>query len=154
MKVLILYFTRTGHTLEAVSAIAKGIYSAGSQADLIEVRDFSAAKLANYDALIVGSPCWGGSLGAGVAKPIVKALNSLKPEALQGKKCSGISVYAWKGANNTVKDLGKILRQKGCQDYIPGPITRAGVPFSLWKGPAVSPEDEEHFRAFGVDFVA
>ena len=153
MKVLILYFTKTGHTLEAASAIAEGIYSAGSQADLVGIEDFSAADLANYDALIVGSPCWGGSLGAGVSKPIVKALDTLKPGALQGKKCSGISVHAAKGADNTIKILGEILRQKGCQDYTPGPIARAGVPFSLWKGPAVSPDDRERFRAFGVDFV-
>ena len=153
MKVLILYFTKTGHTLEAASAIVEGIYSAGSQAHLVDTEDFSAADLANYDALIVGSPCWGGIFGAGVARPIVKALDTLKPGDLQGKKCSGISVHAGKGADNTVKTLGETLRQKGCQDYTPGPIARAGVPFSLWKGPAVSPDAQERFRAFGVDFV-
>jgi menaquinone-dependent protoporphyrinogen IX oxidase len=38
MKVLILCFTKTGHTLEAANATAEGIRSVGSEADLLTAR--------------------------------------------------------------------------------------------------------------------
>jgi multimeric flavodoxin WrbA len=155
MKVLILYHTKTGHTLEAANATAEGIRSAGSEADLVSAKNWNPAALADYDALIVGSPCWAGSVtSAGVAAPITRALDSLAPGALQGKRCSGISVHSGMGAETTVRTIGQILAQKGGADYRPGPVARAGVPLSLWKGPSVSAEDSERFRAFGAAFVA
>jgi flavodoxin len=154
MKVLILYYTKTGHTLEAANATAQGIRSAGSEADLVTVKAFDAADLAHYDALIVGSPCWAGSLTPlGVAEPMVKALDALAPGSLAGKRGSGISVHSGIGGATTVRTIGEILAQKGCEDYRPGPVARAGVPFSLWKGPSVSREDEARFTAFGAEFV-
>lgn len=153
MKVLVLYFTRTGHTLEAATATARGIEAAGAQADLVAVGDFDPAKIANYDAVIVGSPCWSGMFGSGIAKPIAQALHKLSSQALSGKRCGGIAVNAAAGAQTTVKSIGEILRQKGCTDYRPGPIAAAGAPMSLWKGPAVKPADEESFKNFGSEFV-
>jgi len=154
MKTLILYFTKSGHTLEAADATAAGIRSAGSEVNLVSANGFRTTELANYDALIVGSPCWGGTInGSGVAKPVVQALNALPPESLKGKRCAGISVCAVMGAETTVKAIGEMLVQKGCEDYRDGPIAKAGVPLSLWKGPAVSPEDEVLFKAFGAGFV-
>ena len=43
---------------------------------------------------------------------------------------------------------------RGAKDYRPGPAAKAGVPFSLWKGPSVSSQDEERFKAYGAQFVA
>ena len=154
MKVLILYFTKTGHTLEAANATAEGIRSAGSEAALIEAQAFDPAQLASYDALIVACPCW-----AGVAdqfllpKPMERALTALAAETLQGVRCGGISVHSGAGGENTVRHLGETLAQKGNKDYRPGPAARAGVPFSLWVGPSVKPEDEARFAAYGTAFV-
>jgi flavodoxin len=154
MKVLILYYTKTGHTLEAANATAQGIRSAGSEADLVTVKAFDVADLVSYDALIVGSPCWAGSLlPTGVANPVTRALDALAPGSLAGKRGGGISVHSGTGGKNTVKTIGEVLTQKGCEDYRPGPVARAGVPFSLWVGPSVSREDEARFRAFGAEFV-
>ena len=155
MKVLILYFTKTGHTLEAASATAEGIRSAGSEADLIAAQDFDPAQLAGYEALIVACPCW-----AGVAdqfllpKPMERALTALAADALQDVRCSGISVQSGMGGENTIRHLGEVLAQKGNADYRPGPAARAGTPFSLWKGPSVKPEDEARFKSYGAAFVA
>jgi len=154
MKVLVLYYTKTGHTLEAANATAEGIRAAGSQVDLVPVGSLDAIDLASYDALIVGSPCWAGSLTPlGVAEPVVKALETLAPGALEGKRGGGISVHSGIGGATTVRTIGEMLVQKGCEDYRPGPAARAGIPLSLWKGPSVSPEDEARFRAFGKEFV-
>lgn len=153
MKVLILYFTKTGHTLEAARATAAGIRSAGSVADIVVTADFDAADLEGYDGLIVGSPCWNGAFGGGIARPVVQVLDKLPPNALKGKRGGGISVYGGVGGKNTVKAIGDVLAQLGCEDYKPGPAAKAGIPLSLWKGPSVSPDDEERLCAYGAQFV-
>ena len=155
MKVLILYYTKTGHTLEAANATAEGIRATGSEVDLVTVKDFAAHQLADYDALIIGSPCWRGAISkkGGIAGAVEKALKSLEPGILKGKRCGGISVHAAAGGENTVKNIGIRLGEKGCEDYRPGPAAAAGVALSLWKGRSVSAEDQERFRAFGSEFV-
>ena len=52
----------------------------------------------------------------------------------------------------SVNRLRDLLSKKGCKDYRPGPVAKAGVPFSLWKGPSVGPQDEERFKAYGAEF--
>ncbi|MBL7016031.1 MAG: hypothetical protein ISR84_00580 [Kiritimatiellales bacterium] len=155
MKILILYYSKTGHTLEAASATAEGIRSAGSEVDLIAVADFKADILARYDGLIAGSPCWAGSVtGAGVATPLLHPLRSLPADCLKGKRGGGIAVHCVTGGANTVNALNKLLCRKGCTDFRPGPAAKAGLPFSPWKGPSVSAQDEERFKAYGAEFVA
>jgi len=155
MKILILYYTKTGHTLEAANPVAEGIRNAGSEADLVNVKDFVADKLSDYDAFIVASPCHAGSISkkAGIAEPIKKALNGLKTDALNGKKCGGIAVNAGAGGEVTLKNIEAILMDKGNGEYIPGPVARAGSPLSLWKGRSVSVEDIELYKAYGAEFV-
>jgi multimeric flavodoxin WrbA len=155
MKVLLVYFTKTGHTLEAANATAEGIRAAGSEVDLVTAQSFEGHQLAGYEALIAASPCWAGSVGRPVlAPPLDRALAALSSEALRDKRCGGISVHSGIGGENTIQRIGEILAAKGCTEYRPGPAARAGVPFSLWKGPSVSPGDEARFRAYGTSFVA
>ena len=156
MKVLILYYTKTGHTLEAVNAVAEGIKKAGSGVEIVNVKDFIADKVSDFDAIIVGSPCWAGSISkkAGIARPVKKALNELRADALNGKKCGGISVSAsGTGGEVTLNNIKAIVMDKGGKEYMPGPVARAGSPISLWKGPSVSAKDLELYKAYGAEFV-
>ncbi len=155
MKVLIVYHSKTGHTLEAVQAVADGIHSAGSEAVITTAKDFNTSTIGEYDALLLASPCWAGSItGAGIAGPVKNVVALLPDESLAAKRCGGISICAYIGGANTVRAFHAILAEKGCKDYRPGPDARAGVPFSIVKGPAVKEEDKERFRAYGVQFVA
>lgn len=155
MKVLILYFSKTGHTLEAVNATTEGIRAAGSDADIVEVHDFEATAVADYEGIILASPCWSGSVTPwGVARPVLHALDNLQPDSLKGKRCGGISVHSQTGGKTTVKCLGKLLSGKGCEEYRPGPAAKAGVPFSLWTGPSVGAQDKDRFKDYGAKFVA
>lgn len=155
MKVLILYHSKTGHTLEAVTATAEGIKSTGSEVDLIEAADFKAEMMTDYQGFIVGSPCWAGSItGSGVAGPVARALKSLSAKSLESKRCGSVSVYSIAGGENTVGALGKLLKKKGCTDYKTGPVAKAGVPFSTWTGPSVTAEDEEQYKYYGAEFVS
>jgi len=155
MRVFVLYYTKTGHTLEAAKATAAGIRAAGSEADLVSVDGFDVTQLSDYDALVVGCPCWAGITGRAILPPpMERALNALPEGILAGKRGGGVSVHSGTGAEATVRHIGEVLTQKGCEDYKPGPVARAGVPFSLWVGPSVSPEDESQFRAYGTTFVS
>ena len=154
MKVLVLYFSKTGHTREAAEAVAQGIRAAGSTAQLIQATHFRADQLAEYDALIVASPCWAGSAGMPMLpKPLAGALAKLGAKDLAQKKCGGISVHAAKGGEGTVRRLGEIAMQKGCTDFVPGPVARAGTLLSVHRGPSVKPQDVERYRTYGSEFV-
>jgi flavorubredoxin len=154
MNVIILYYSKSGHTLEAANATAAGIRSVGSEVNIVSINDFQVSMLADYDGVIVGSPCWAGKITrSGVPKPLMKVLNMIPAGCLENKRCGGISVHSAMGGDVTVKTLGKILSQKGCEDCRLGPVAKAGSSLSLWKGPSVSPQDEELFKAFGAAFV-
>lgn len=155
MKVLILYFSKTGHTLEAANAIVEGIEAAGSEAEIVNVKEFDVSSISNYEAIIVGSPCWAGSMSKkkGVSKPVKKMLNAIEPGVLAGKKCGAFAVHSGNGGGNTVANIGSILKEKGCADCKIGPVATAGSPASLWKGKPVGPEDQEILKNFGSEFV-
>ena len=155
MKILILYHSKTGHTLEAVNAVAKGIRGAGSDATITAVKDFTPDTFAGYDGLILGSPCWAGSITrSGIAKPLVRAVEAMPEDSLRNRRCGGIAVHSKTGGAHTVQALGELLSRKGCTDYRRGPVAKAGVPFSIFKGTSVSSEDEKDFASWGAKFVA
>jgi len=152
MNALLLYHTKTGHTLEAANAIIQGIQKAGGSVTLVPAKDFTPQTINQYDMLIVGSPCWGGSIAGGVSTPISDALNKITNE-VKGKLCAGFSVNGGYGGQSTVRSMGERLKAKGCSEYIAGPVAKAGAPLSLWVGPAVKPEDLARYRAFGEELV-
>jgi multimeric flavodoxin WrbA len=153
MKVLILYYSKTGHTLEAANAISDGIKSGGSTSYIVSVDKFKSSILKKYDAIIVGSPCWAGVVSKnGVASPVTKTLNTLKGDSLKGKIGGGFAIEAIGGGISTVTTLGNILTSKGCDKYIVGPIAKAGTVLSISKGHSVSKEDLEHYKTYGAEF--
>ncbi|KQC10462.1 MAG: hypothetical protein APR62_12110 [Smithella sp. SDB] len=152
MNALLVYHTKTGHTLEAANAIVQGIQSAGGSVTLVLAKDFIPQTINHYDVLIVGSPCWGGSVASGVAGPIADAIKKITNE-VKGKLCAGFSVNSAFGGESTVRSIGERLKAKGCADYVAGPVAKAGATLSLWVGPAVKPEDIARYRTFGEDLV-
>jgi flavodoxin len=148
MNALLLYHTKTGHTLEAANAIVQGIQSAGGSVTLVLAKDFLPQTINQYNVLIVGSPCWGSDISTPVADAMDKITNEVK-----GKLCAGFAVNSGNGGQSTVKSIGERLKAKGCREYVAGPVAKAGAPFSLWVGSAVKPEDRAHYIAFGKDLV-
>lgn len=150
MKTAIVYYTKTGHTLEAAEAVAEGVREAGGSADIIHCQRVPAGALADYDVLLFGSPCWmGRESRTGICGPIKSFLRDLDPAVVKGKTCGGFAVQGGLGADRTVKAIGEILAAKGCARYAAGPYASAGVFLSLWKGPSVKPRDLERFREYG-----
>lgn len=155
MKTLILYYTKTGHTLEAINPIVLSIKAAGGEAKVVLDKDFENKMINDYESLIVASPCWGGCSGImGVAKPLVSILKNLPPESLKGKFCGGVAIHAKYGGESTLNHLKKLLSRKGCESFKPSPVIKAGTLLSLFKGPSVSKTDEERLKSYGKDFFS
>ncbi|WP_068475729.1 flavodoxin family protein [Saccharicrinis aurantiacus] len=155
MKILIIYHTKTGHTQEAITPMIEGLKAKGTKVDVSLAKDFNGSMLSDYDALIVGTPCWAGSSGiAGVASPVIKAIKSIPENELQGKLCGGVAVHAKYGGESTLRHLEKLLSQKGCESLLTAPVVKAGTLMSILKGPSVTKEAEEELRKFGEGFAS
>lgn len=69
VKILVLYYSRTGHTRQMAEAVALGVKAAGGSADLKPVAECSPDLMLEYDGLVVGSPTYYG-LAAGPIKDL------------------------------------------------------------------------------------
>ena len=58
-KVAVVYWSGTGNTEAMANAVADGAKKAGAEAELLGCSDFSAAKVAEYDAIAFGCPAMG-----------------------------------------------------------------------------------------------
>jgi len=107
--------------------------------------------VADRDVVIVGSPCHAGSVAirAGVSGPIRSVLKKLKPATLEGKVAGAFSVNSAYGGQRTVRAIEKHLQAAGARTPRQGVVIRAGVPFSLFRGPMASEEDRGQLREFG-----
>ena len=152
MKTLIVYWTKTGHTARAAEDIAQGMREQGAEVDLVNLRDHDAPPLEPYDILAVGSPCHAGSInhaGTGIAVPVVRFLRELQPGSLESRASGAFSVNSGLGGRRTVGSMERLLADRGARLVSPGPVVKAGVPFSLWEGPRASEQDRETLRDFG-----
>jgi len=154
MNTLILYHTKTGHTLEAIKPVEEGIRKAGGFVKTVLAEKFKVETIQNFDSLIIASPCWAGSSGiTGVAFPLVNVLKKLPENSLKNKYCGGIAIHARFGGEGTLKHIEKLLIKKGCNKFKPAPIIKAGVLMSLYKGPSVKKKDEILLEQFGFNYA-
>ncbi|MCK5297920.1 MAG: hypothetical protein KAJ76_03365 [Candidatus Heimdallarchaeota archaeon] len=72
MKILVLYYSLSGQTKKIAEAIFE-VAKKESDAELRELRDFSAEDFSNYDLAFVGSPCH----DADISKPIKLLLENI-----------------------------------------------------------------------------
>jgi flavodoxin len=87
MKVLVTYFSQTGNTEKIASAIHEEA-SKNHEVQSKQLKDISAADLAAFDFIFIGSPLHGGNLAA----PVKEFLSSIKSGS--GKKIAGFITHA------------------------------------------------------------
>lgn len=154
MKALVIYDSLYGNTEQIAKAIGGGI---GAEAKVVKVGEVSAADIAPYPYVIIGSPTQGGRM-----TPAVKTfLDSLPAEALTGKRFAAFDtrikgwakIFGWaapkiekaikeKGGNTTAQPQGFYVKgTKG--PLVEGEAERAttwakaivaGVPTNLMPG--------------------
>lgn len=70
-KMLVCYYTRTGNTKKMAEAVAEGAAGvAGVEVETKVVSDVPAQSLKGYDAIVIGSPVYYGSMAAELKKLI------------------------------------------------------------------------------------
>ena len=60
--ILVVYYSRGGHTAKMAELVAEGAQEAGAQVDLKSVEETSAEELLQYDGIIAGSPTYYGQM--------------------------------------------------------------------------------------------
>lgn len=70
-KMLVCYYSQTGHTAGMAQAVAEGAQAvAGVTVDVKPVGDLDVKELLNYDAIVIGSPTYYGTM-AGQIKQLL-----------------------------------------------------------------------------------
>jgi len=151
MRVLIIYHTRTGHTRRAAEDIADGMSATRVTPCLLAARKIDTWDLSDVGGVVVGSPCHCGSvrLGGGVAGAVRAVLDRLEPGMLEGCPAGAFSVHSVAGAGATVRTIEGALAAAGARIVVPGIVVRAGVPFSVCRGPMAGLRARQQLRAFG-----
>jgi NAD(P)H dehydrogenase (quinone) len=67
-KALVIYYSRTGNTKKMAELVVEGIKKEGVEASLKDIKDVDAAELLKYDALVIGSPTYYGTMSAEIKK--------------------------------------------------------------------------------------
>jgi len=67
-KALIMYYSRGGNTRKMAESIAEGIKKEKVEVDIRDVKDVTADYLLVFDAIIVGSPTYYGSMAAEIKR--------------------------------------------------------------------------------------
>ena len=68
-KILVAYYSRTKHTQHMAEAIAQGARAvAGTSVEVKSIAGLAAKELLDYDAIVLGSPTYYGSMAAEIKK--------------------------------------------------------------------------------------
>jgi len=67
-KALVIYYSRTGNTRKMAELVAEGINKEGVDAVLKDVKDVGVDELLKYDAIVIGSPTYYGTMSAEIKK--------------------------------------------------------------------------------------
>ncbi len=67
-KVLVIYYSRSGHTKKMADSICEGVKKEGLEAVLKNVKDVPVRDLLKYEGIIIGSPTYYGSMAAQIKK--------------------------------------------------------------------------------------
>ena len=67
-KALVIYYSQSGNTKKMAESVVEGIKKEGLQVVLKEVKDIEAEELLQFDAIIIGSPTYYGTMAAEIKR--------------------------------------------------------------------------------------
>ncbi len=67
-KAIIVYYSQTGNTQAMADFVGQGIKKQGVDVQIKKVGDVEATELLKYDAIVIGSPTYYGSMAAEIKK--------------------------------------------------------------------------------------
>lgn len=91
-KVAIVYWSGTGNTEAMANAVAEGVTEKGAEASTFTASDFSADKVAEFDAIAFGCPAMGAEeLEDSEFLPMFESCT----DSLNAKKIALFGSYGW-----------------------------------------------------------
>src|SRR3989338_7950352 len=69
-RVLIVYYSKTGHTEKMAEAVEEAVKQEGVEAVKKKIEDTQVDELLNFDGIIIGSPCYYGTMAWPIKKLI------------------------------------------------------------------------------------
>jgi NAD(P)H dehydrogenase (quinone) len=63
-KAIVIYYSRSGNTKKMAEGVAKGIKGEGVEAVLKDVKEVQAKELLEFDAIVMGSPVYYGTMAS------------------------------------------------------------------------------------------
>lgn len=73
-KILVVYYSKSGHTKKMAETVHNELKTLGANADIVDVTDIDYASLLLYDAFIIGSPNYFGTMAGEVKVFIDKSV--------------------------------------------------------------------------------
>jgi NAD(P)H dehydrogenase (quinone) len=67
-RVIVIFYSQSGNTEMMAEVVAEGLKKEGIDADVKKVQEVKAEELLNYQAIIIGSPTYYGSMAAEIKK--------------------------------------------------------------------------------------
>ena len=67
-KVLVMYYSRSGNTKKMAEIIGESLKKEGLEVDIKDVQQTQAQELLAYDAILIGSPTYYGTMSAQIKK--------------------------------------------------------------------------------------
>ena len=159
MRIAIVCYSLTGHTIEMAGEIARGIEEEGAEARIFNIRtdEVDAEYISSASGLIIGTPTYMASSVWQVKKWIEE---DSRPLALSGKLGGAFATahYAQGGQDTAIMDILGQLLVKGMLVYSGGgsfglPIIHHG-PVALDKEGDHYDESRKMFRVYGRRFAA
>ena len=92
-KAIIVYTSRSGNTEMMAKAIGEGLKEAGVRVISEKIIDVNADDLANFDAIVLGSPTYVHNL----VSPMKSFLFKMENVDLKGKVGAAFGSYGWSG---------------------------------------------------------
>ena len=104
-KALVIYYSRSGNTKKMAESVAEGIKKEGLEVAIKEVKDVGADELLKYEAIVIGSPTYYGTMAAEIKKLLDESVKF--HGKLEGKVGAAFSSSANIGGGNetTILDV-------------------------------------------------
>ena len=108
-KIAVVFWSGTGNTEAMAQAVAEGAGAIGAEVECIGASDFSADKVAEYDAIAFGCPAMGDEvLEESEFDPMFEDVEG----SLSGKKIALFGSYGW-GDGQWMRDWEERCKQAG-----------------------------------------
>ena len=124
-KIAVVYWSGTGNTEQMANAVAEGAKEAGAEVSTLTADQFSAAKVAEFDAIAFGCPAMGAeTLEEDEFEPMFTGCES----ALSGKKLALFGSYGW--GDSVRKPVWMRIRKR---NFVPvSPARTFSLPRNYW----------------------